>query len=328
MFATHDLKQSATQTEQDLAEVIKQAAEWLSKVHQGPLSQAEETALQKWRQQSQLHESTWQKAASITGKFKTIPNQIGMSVLDRPASVDRREFMKPLVVLLIALPTGIASYRYLPWQSWTADYTTAIGETRSLQMADGSDITLNTDTSLDIEYTLQERIIKLHAGEVYIETARDVQNRPFYVFTKHGRLQALGTKFVVRVEQDASYIGVTEGAVEITPAGAAPLVIQAGQESTFTKSLIHAASAMDPNATSWLDGVLYADDMPLKDFIKLLSRYRRGVINCDKAAEDVRISGAFLLKDTDKILETIQSTRPLKIQWRTRYWGTFYKTQS
>jgi transmembrane sensor len=330
MLTTHDLKPPVVNPQQDIAEVIKQAAVWLSKIHQGPLSSAEEAELEKWRQQSELHETTWKKAASISGKFQAIPNDIGMSVLGRPESIDRREFMKPLAVLMIALPVGAVSYRYLPWQSWTADYTTAIGETRSFQMAGGSDITLNTNTSLDIDYTVQERVIKLHSGEIYIETARDIQNRPFYVFTRHGRLQALGTKFIVRVDHDASYIGVTEGAVEIMPAGneQVPLVIQAGQETTFTKSFTRAASAMNPNAVSWVDGVLYADDMPLKDFIELLGRYRRGVLNCDKTAEDVRISGAFLLQDTDKILETIQSTRPLKIEWRTRYWGTFHRTRS
>ncbi len=316
---------SSSQT--DIPEIIKQAATWLSKVHRGPLSDAEASALTEWRSQSKEHEQAWQKAELLSAKFKDIPESVGMSVLSRPTSMDRRAFIKPLAALLIAAPTGLLAYRQLPWQNWIADYSTKIGMSKSYQLADGSALTLNTNSAVDIDYNNQYRIIKLHQGEIYIETAKDSLHRPFSVLTKHGRLTALGTKFLVRTDAESSYLGVLQGAVEIAAKdnSALPVVIQANYQSTFSTAAVDPASPLDPNANAWLEGFIYADNMPLEDFIRMVSRYRTGVLKCDESAKDVRISGAFQLKDPEHILEVIQTTRPLRIVWRTRYWGTIYK---
>ena len=308
--------------------VIKEAATWLSRVQEKPLSKAEHQDLMKWRSQSKQHEQAWQRAERLVNKLHHIPAELGMSVLGRPQSADRRVIIKSLVILLAATPTAVLVYKEFPWQSWTADYHTAKGEQRTIHLADGGKLITNTDSAVDIEYAEHERLVRLYQGEIYIETARDALNRPFIVETEHGRLHALGTKFVVRKQENNSYLAVIEHAVEILPSMSVTqrLVVKAGQETTFNNTTIAAQQSLSDNATAWLDGVFYADNLPLSDFIATLSRYRSGVLRCDSSTAEIRISGAFQLNHPDKVLEILQETRPIRIDWRTRYWGTLYKS--
>jgi len=121
---------------------------------------------------------------------------------------------------------------------------------------------------------------------------------------------------------------VIEHAVEILPSmsGTQRLVVNAGQEATFNNIAISTQQPLSDNSTAWLDGVFYADNLPLTDFIATLSRYRSGVLRCDASTAEIRISGAFQLRHPDKVIEILQETRPIRIDWRTRYWGTLYKS--
>jgi len=308
--------------------VIKEAAIWLSRIQEKPLSSAEHQDLLKWRSLSKQHEQAWQRAEKLVDKFHHIPADLGMSVLGRPQSTDRRAIIKSLAILLVTTPATFMAYKELPWQNWSADYHTAKGEQRTIQLADGGKLITNTDSAVDIEYGEHERLVRLYQGEIYIETAPDALNRPFIVETEHGRLHALGTKFVVRKQENNSYLAVIEHAVEVLPSMSVTqrVLVSAGQETTFNTTAIATQQPLNDNATAWLDGVFYADNLPLSDFIATLSRYRSGVLKCDDSTSEIRISGAFQLNHPDKVLDILQETRPIRIDWRTRYWGTLYQS--
>lgn len=308
--------------------IIKEAAEWLVRMYEQPLSHVEQDALEQWCAQSTLHEKAWQRAEKLSETFKEIPSNIGMQVLDRPESIDRRQFTKQLVALLMIAPTAVAAYHYLPWQGLTADFKTAKGEQKTIRLDDGSMLMLNTDSAVDIAFNQQQRLITLHRGEIYIVTASDSQKRPFFVDTTDARLQALGTKFVVRRDDETSYLAVIESAVDISPKDnpSQHTTIEAGQQAVFNSMNILQQSALDDNANAWINGVIYADNMPLPQFINLLKRYRTGIIRCDEACSTVFVSGVFQLDNPDEILRVLEKTRPIQITWRTSYWATITKT--
>jgi transmembrane sensor len=60
--------------------------------------------------------------------------------------------------------------------------------------------------------------------------------------------------------------------------------------------------------------------MPLGEWVAELGRYRRGVLRCDPAVAGLRVSGAFPLDDTDRALQLLADTFPVRHVWRTRYW--------
>lgn len=309
--------------------ILKEAAGWLVRTQVKPLTATEQQRLQDWRNKNHFHELAWTRAEQLGLTIQQIPSEIGMQVLGRPASADRRKFTKHLVALLTVAPASMLAYQYAPWQQAVAEFKTAKGEQKSYQLADGSQLMLNTDSAADIVFNQHQRLVQLHKGEIYIVTAHDAEQRPFLVKTTEGQLHAIGTKFVVRKQSAESYLGVIESAVDISlkENPEQHKVIHAGQQTTFSATHIHQSSVLDNNADAWVNGIIYADNMPLETFINILMRYRTGVIQCDASCKGISVSGVFQLDNPDNILQVLEQTRPVHIEWRTRYWAMITKKE-
>ncbi|MGQ3128901.1 FecR domain-containing protein, partial [Variovorax sp.] len=202
----------------------------------------------------------------------------------------------------------------------------ATGERRELQLADGSRLTLDTASAVDVRFDAAQRLLVLHAGAILVATAPDTAaaHRPFRVQAGGGTLEALGTRFSVRREEEgATAVAVFEGAVRVTPERGASRVLPAGQQTRFGADGIEAFAPADESRVAWTRGMLLADAMRLADFAAELSRYRPGALRCEAAVAGLRISGAFPLDDTDRVLRMLVSTYPVDALTRLRgYWVT------
>lgn len=303
----------------------RQAAQWLVRLHAGDMSEADRQACAAWRAAHPDHELAWQRAELVSRKFGMVPAQIGLPALRKAAKANRRAAVKTLVLLMTAGPVAWGVYRVAPWQQWTSDHHTATGERRTLTLADGTRLTMNTATAVDVAYDDRMRLIRLRRGEILIDTAKDPAPlaRPFVVESAQGRMRALGTRFVVRQNEDNSRIAVSEGAVEVVPHhnAAAAFVVPAGHQADFTDRAGMLAD-IEPHVQSWADGVLYAEKMPLDVFVREVARYRSGVLRCDPALAELRVSGAFQLDDTDAIIKALVASLPIRATLVTRYWVT------
>jgi transmembrane sensor len=220
----------------------------------------------------------------------------------------------------MAGPLGIAS-QHLPWQQWTADQRTAVGEQKNLQLPDGTQLLLNTDSAVNIAFNPRERRVMLLDGEVLISTANDSSARPFIVETPEGTARALGTRFCVRTEAFISHVSVLEGQVAITPQLLQQTTtLNAGERQSFKLNRFDAPERFDIAAVSWDKGMLLANNMRLDELLGELSRYRPGVLRCHPDVAALRVSGAFSLRDTDASLRLLSDTLPLNINRLTRYW--------
>ena len=310
--------------------VALQAAQWFVLLQSGETTAADRTRWTHWRAADPAHEAAWQRAEQVSGKFGRLPGALSMPVLSRTVRSDRRAAVKALAVLLTAAPAGWLAWRASPAREWLADHRTATGERRELRLADGTRIQLNTATAIDVAYGTTQRLVRLHAGEILIETAPDAvpssdpAYRPFIVETAQGRLRALGTRFVVRQHEggDRSQLTVLDGAVEVRPDDARSLraVVRAGEQAMFSAKAIGEITAAEPDADDWSRGVLRARNMRLHDFLAELGRYRPGVLRCDPAVADLRVSGVFQLRDTGPVLDCVPLGVPVVVLFRTRYW--------
>ena len=303
-------------------QVLTEAATWLMELHDGPLNPARRAQLAEWRQRSDEHERAWEKATALLGKFDALPPP-GATALKKMAMPQRRGAIKMFTALLVAGPAAWLAYRNTPWQQ-AGRHVTAVGERRDVVLADGSQLTLNTDTDIEVEFDGGRRVVHLRRGEILISTARDgaQPSRPFLVMVGEGAIRALGTRFVVRRFDDRSRVAVFEGAVEITPrdAPSAKAIVAAGRQSAFSRAGVDASVAADEAGTAWKNGMLIADRMPMSEFVAELGRYRRGALRCDPAVARLPVSGAFPLADTDATLSLLEQTRPVKMRYLTRYW--------
>ncbi len=302
--------------------IAREAAEWLMRLGADDVCAADVEACARWRAVNDEHERAWQRAQQIGARLGSIPSRIGMATLARP-DLSRREATKLLGLLIAAAPAAWLVADKTPWQEWTADLRTATGERRQVALPDGSALHLNTASSVDLRFDNQQRLLILRGGEILIETAADSRQpaHPFRVSTSHGLLRALGTRFSVRDLGDRTFVAVFEGAVEIRPnAGSEPLVLQAGEQTSFNAQGVEAAETVDTHASDWSRGLLHADHMPLKDFLTELSRHRRGLLRCDPAVALLPVSGIYQLGDTEAVLRALPELLPVRVSSRTALW--------
>lgn len=316
---------SVSRTDID-AGALDQAAEWLMRLHQGDATDADRQACRLWQGASPENARAWARAEALMNRLGGLPPALAMPVLQRPSS--RRAAIAKLACLLAAMPAAWLGWRSWHDDNWSADHHTATGRRRDIHLADGTRITLNTASAVDVRFDTQRRLVRLRSGEIMISTAPDTAAlaRPFYVETAEGLLQALGTRFSVRQEDGHSRLAVFEHAVRIEPrrvAQAQWITVRAGGKASFSADAIGTQQAVGPADDAWTQGMLLADDMRLDDFAAELGRYLPGLLRCEPEVAGLRISGTFPLDQPERILSMLVSTYPVQALKRFGgYWVT------
>lgn len=320
-------------TEGGNAEVMGEAADWLVRMQEGELSAQEQRVFREWRQRSKQHEEAWQRAQTVLGTFGSVPDSLGQRLIPELASSGgarqrgRRRVLAGLGGIGVMLPAAWLLWRQMPAHlDWSADYSSAVGEVRNVVLPDGSLVIMNTASAIALRFTGEERRVRLLAGEIIVQTHRDTQSqaRPFLVETAQGTAQAQGTRYSVRQLENETSVAVFEGRVMVRRLGDsnALALLQAGEALRFGAHGEPERLAADDAALMWRNGMLLARDMRLGDLLAELGRYRHGLLRCSPAAANLRVSGAFPLKDTDASLALLLETMPLQVVRRTRYWIT------
>ncbi len=306
-------------------EVLEEAAEWLMRLSENDLSDSERAEWQRWKVSTPERDRAWARAQLLQSKLGGLPPSLAMSALDRPSYPERRAALGKLALLLALMPVGWGTWKLAQSQHRTADFRTRVGERRELTLADGSHITLNTDTAIDVLFDSRQRRVHLREGEILVQTAQDA-SRPFLVSTRQGRMQALGTRFIVRELSARTHLAVLEGAVQVVLADnrqTAPMIVNAGQRTEFSAQQFGALTPTDQNVGAWVQGMLMADNMRLADFVAELTRYRHGFVRYDPAIANLRISGAFPISDTQRTLNMLVQTYPVLANGHLNgYWVT------
>jgi len=93
-------------------------------------------------------------------------------------------------------------------------FQTAVGEHSTVNLSDGSRLTLNTNSLVKVAFSKQRRFIILKRGEVYVQVAHD-PSRPLSVKVGDNKfVEAVGTAFNLKITQDKHIeLIVTEGKV-------------------------------------------------------------------------------------------------------------------
>lgn len=299
-------------------EVARQAARWYMLMLDEQVSPAERDACARWRAAAPEHERAWLKAQRVQAQLGLLPQRLAMGTLNR----ERRQTLKQLLVLAIVAPLGYAGYRQVVP---AASHTTAVGEHRRVELADGTVLNLNTNSAVDVNFDPEQRLIRLLRGEILVDSGADahsVRHRPLRVASNEGLMEALGTRFLVRQRDGSTQLTVFEGVVRVTPAHGLQQVIEAGQQVDFSRQGSGAVAAAREQDSLWTRGRLIAEEMPLSEFLNELGRYRHGWLRCAPEVARLPISGAFQLEKTDQILAALPATLPVHVEYRTRYWVT------
>ncbi|MFT4101508.1 MAG: FecR domain-containing protein [Burkholderiaceae bacterium] len=320
--------------------MIEAAIGWAVRLNYNPSGAEDRCAFEQWLGAHPLHAVAWQRVDGLRG----FQSELGVvsPLLARDAlrtaqrlresrrARGRRKAIKLLSSACIAVAGAWLAREHAPWQRLLADAGTGIGEQKTLRLDDGSVIVLNTDSAVGIELAEANRLVVLRRGEILVSTGADADattrfgsRRPFWVRTPYGRMQALGTRFVVRLQGERARVSVQEGAVELHPAGGgATTVVEAGDSRWLMRDGARPVEPQGFEADDWAEGVIGGKNIRLRDLLAELERYRLGRIVCDPRVADLRLSGVFHVRDTDQALRFLLQTQPVSVTYRTRFWVT------
>lgn len=327
MTSPFQMRRIAPEAERIDARVIGEAAEWMTRLREGgdALSQA---AFERWRQACPANDLAWQRLAALTGDIETGVASAGTPVstqtLKQAALIRSRRNAIRWMLAGGGLAAGLWTVRDPgTLRTWTADARTSTGEQRTLTLADGTRLDINSGSALDIRHTATQRTLVLYRGEIRVTTGQDA-TRLFSVSTRAGTLTPVGTRFVVR-DMDPSEktirVSVLDGMVDARPFGSDTQVrrIRAGEQADLTPGGASEVRPVPQGVASWVDGMVLANEMPLSDFLQELGRYRPGLLHCADSAAHLRVVGAFPVNDTEGALAMLQQVLPIRVRYLTRY---------
>ena len=217
-----------------------------------------------------------------------------------------------LLVLAAALVLPAALVLRGPPSPWSADLRTATGEQRERVLDDGSRLTLGSATAVNTRWSAELRQVDLLAGEILVDVAKDAA-RPFVVETAHGRIRALGTRFIVRRDDDATLLTMIESRTAVSAGTDEELTVAAGERARLSARGVERLEGVDPRATqdAFQARRLLVQDRPLPEVLDQIARHRRGLVRYESGAlQGIRVSAVLPLDDTDRALQLLVDNFP------------------
>jgi transmembrane sensor len=279
-------------------EIDIQAAAWAVRLDAGGMTAEDELSLDAWLQIDLRHVGAFAKARAIL-----IPDENeDVRTLGKPRS-SRRLWLAGGIAAAVSLFTvgGGAIWRMVARQS----YTTQIGETRVIPLVDGSVITLNTNSTILVNYGPDRRDIQLVRGEALFDVAKD-ESRPFIVTAGLTQVRAVGTSFVVkRLPDQPVQVLVREGVVEVKRPDvpvAAPVRLVADMRAQAPVDAPIAAQAVPRDevtrALAWRVGRIAFHGETLQDAAAEFARYSDTRIEIDDPSiANETVTGLFVSND-------------------------------
>jgi transmembrane sensor len=319
-------------------DVVNQAAEWIVRLSDDDLTLADLAALQaefeQWQQISPHHAEAARKMLTVIDHSKWIRTtahaasahaamEASLAKKRRTTRVRKLGVMLLLIVTL-ALPAG-AFLQHYPPAYLLADVRTGTGQWHTQTLVDNSTITLNGTSAANFHFDATQRNLELVHGEMLIDIATD-PIRPFQVKTRHGRIRALGTRFIVHLDDETTTLTMLESKAAVTlhapdrqrQAGntAETLMLDAGQRVQFSNRRFSGIETVNIREISdaWKFRHLVVENRPLPEVLDELSRYRTGLIHYNtQALEHMKVSAVLPLDDIDTALYLLTRSFPIQI---------------
>lgn len=293
----------------------RESLEWLVRLTSGRVSVADAEGLAAWKAQSPAHLAAFEDALRLrrllqragTEYLAHPPHSVPVGLgSPRGPRISRRAWLGGAVAASVA---GLMVV-HPPFALWpalselTADYRTAKGEQRQVQLAEGLSVTLNTQTALSAAARQGSAMVELISGEASFHA--DLAGH-LIVSAGRSTVTASHADFNIRHDEAASAITCLSGRLDIRREGG-QLALAAGQQLTYRAGEAGVVTAADqPAALAWRKGLLVFHDMPFQQMVHEINRYRPGMVMlANGALAQKRFSGVFHIGRLDGAMAAIE----------------------
>lgn len=288
-----------------MSRIDETASRFLERREFGEWTEADQAELDAWLNESVAHcaafwrlEAVWQDADRLSALRSFKPRMVKEEPPRREIWPVLRRAVAATVVIAAASVAG--AFYFL--QPEGERYSTPVGGREVITLFDGSQIELNTDTSLRIAPA--RRMAWVEKGEAYFYIKHD-EAHPFTVEVAGHRIVDLGTKFVVRDEPGRLEVSLVEGKARVEPlnTAASPAVLTPGDVAVATADKISVTKKTEKHLASelgWRRGVLIFDYTTLADAVTEFNRYnRKKIVLAPDAPAHLTMVGTFPINDVE-----------------------------
>ena len=323
----------------NIERVQEQACDWVARLDAGNMSDAERDALTEWLNEDPRHGKTLVEMTDLLDGM-TILSELSELVLPDTLSVSHHSTSEHSDRWLKFAPAGIAvvvlcvAVMIFPRLHNSIQNTsdellfanTEVGEYKTITLPDDSEVTLNTYSRINIDFSDTQRNVILTRGEAHFEVEPD-PSKPFRVQVGSKVVEAVGTAFNVETNGKEIEITVTEGVVEISSLLSpqfektidaansfvttdAVIRVSAGQVAVVTDE-VESLEAIDPisieKKLSWQNGMVVFEGQTLEQVVSEISRYTTTTfVITDDETRRIRVGGYFETGDIDKMLDILE----------------------
>lgn len=319
---------------------------WTAKRLLGTLTARDETRFLAWLEDPANAEAyaEVQGVASVVGDIAADPAILAMRAEalkagPTPKTMSWRAIAAVAAGVVVVAGAGVVGLRSLDNPShpgvvatqsgaWvvpgTKRYETQVGERRDVRLDDGSVISLNTGSVIEVAYTSARRDVRLLRGQALFQVAHNAK-WPFVVAAGDRAVTAVGTAFDIRLEGDEVKIVLVEGKVRIAPLrrqGLQRLIpalgdddLTAGQQlsSALDAPSVTVNAADVPRVTSWRNGQVIFRDDPLAAAAAELNRYsERPIVVTDPRVAGLTVSGVFGTSRPENFIAAVTVMLPVE----------------
>lgn len=310
----------------DDSDAEHQAAVWFARWRSGQMTEAEFEAIEAWFNSEPGNRQAFDDIAAIWEDIEPVRRDPAVMALREKAKRAARHghamrLMRRAAAVLMVVGVGFAFARVAPDLFGTAPdrYVTQVGQTSTMRLADGSKVTLDTNSELKVwRRRSGDRRLELVRGRAFFDVAKD-PSRPFVVRTDQGSVTALGTAFDVRKEPKSLKVTLVEGKVRIKPpvsvAKGEQVEMTAGHEYVGGEGSWRVTRDNTPFEVSWVAGDLVFNEEPLAVIVDEMNRYtQRKIVIGDPAVGQQRLSAVLKIGETETFLSSVQMLGMAKVQ--------------
>lgn len=261
---------------------------------------------------------------------KTTQEERGAKYVDRPPVQSRKKRLSPIYRIIgLLLIVGIAVVLLVPERQAEGPaaptervYATKRGQRATINLVDGTSVSLNVESKITIPVTFATEIREVHVeGEAFFKVAPDA-NRPFLVHTGNAIVEVLGTEFNVRSigGRKSVQVVVAEGKVSLrerrqaqesaTVLNRADMGLLSNGGGVSVKRNVSLSSYL-----SWTEGRLSFDKTPLTEVFQELERwYDLEIRLSEGVAGESLLTATFTDEPLREILNVVAESMKLRYE--------------
>lgn len=302
-----------------------EAAAWIARLHGPGRTRETEDGFRRWLAAHPVHAIEFELATDVWNDTDGL--SLPQGVPPGPSSEPRGHRSRRGWILSAGCVACLLIAVWMVHGLGPSSVSTGIGERKTLELADGSRVTLNTDSRIVVHYSKRSRTVYLRYGEAYFQVVHNPK-WPFVVRAGERRIIDVGTSFMVRrnaVGAGSLSVTVIEGQVAVTPLEVASLLsrippIKALYVGAGKRLLLrpHARPQVEDEpagqATAWLRGQLVFKDISLAEAAAQFNRYNATkIILRASRLRAIRVSGQFRTTAAESFAQSVAEAHHLRL---------------